>query len=98
MTLKRFVAIFAILTTLSIGTVSPKPARAIDTAVIVISSIAAYAAFVFIGAYIVYGRTPNPTLMPAPTDLDDPQDARDGGVRPGYRCRQADGNLTLVCW
>src|SRR5262245_20963644 len=99
MTLKRFVAILAILLTLSIGTLSPRPAKAVDTAVIVISSIAAYVVFVFVGAYIVYGRNPSPLeLMPGPVGADHPEDGRPDGVRFGYGCRQADGNLTLACW
>jgi len=96
MTLRRLVTVTAIVTLLSAGTVTPRRAQAVDTAVLVISSIAAYAAFVAIGAYFVFRGTPNPPFLPSETPPDETEGSR--SLRPGYRCAQQDGNVTVVCW
>jgi hypothetical protein len=98
MKLKRFVAILVVLTLLSTGIVRPKPAHAVNTAWLVLGSIAAYVAAVCLGAYLVYGRNSEPQLLVDVTNPDFGRDRAADGLRPGYRCRQADGDLTLVCW
>ena len=98
MTLRRVVAVTAIVTFLGAGAVTPRRVHAVDTAVLVISSIAAYAAFVALGAYLVFRDTPNPPLLPSETPADDDTAADGIRVRPGHRCAQRDGNVTVVCW
>jgi hypothetical protein len=93
---KRFVAILAVVSVLSIA-VTPRPARAVDTAWLVLGSIAAYVAAVAIGAYFVFRDSPNPPLMPSTADPS--QGSIPGGtVGMVYQCPQRAGNLTVLCW
>lgn len=98
MTLRRAVTVTVIVTLLSAGAATPRRAHAVDTAVLVISSIAAYAAFVAIGAYFVFRDTPNPPLLPSAVPPDEVEQGGAAPLRPGYRCAQRDGTLTIACW
>jgi hypothetical protein len=97
MTWKRLVAAIAIVSVLYVP-LTPKPARAVDTAWLVLGSIAAYVTAVCIGAWLVFRDTPNPPLMPSPTDVEGPWEQHQEGVRLGLRCAQDSGNLTIACW
>ena len=98
MPLRRALAVIAIVSFLGAGAVTPRRVHAIDTAVLVISSIAAYAAFVALGAYLMFRNTPNPPFLASETAPDDDTAADGTHVLPGYRCPQQDGNVTVVCW
>jgi hypothetical protein len=95
---KRLVAILVGLALVGVGFVRPTPARADDTAVIVVGAIAAYAIFVAIGAWVIYGRQSSSEWSDKPPDLRDAAADR-GGVRFGSRCPPtADGPLPVACW
>ncbi|MCK6555870.1 hypothetical protein L6Q96_15035 [Candidatus Binatia bacterium] len=98
MRIRRAMAVMTIVTLLCAGVVTPRRAEAADVAVLVISSIAAYVAFVALGAYLVFRNTPNPPFLPSETPPDGTGGPEASGLRPGYRCAQRDGNLTMVCW
>jgi len=97
MTWKRIVAVVALVSLLYVP-LTPKPARAIDTAWLVLGSIAAYVTFVVIGAWLVFRDTPNPPLMPSQTEPGRPWESQGDGVRMAHRCPQDAGNFTVVCW
>lgn len=97
MRLKRTLAIAAVVGVLSTGLMAPAPARADNTALIVIASISAYVGVLLVATYLVY-RTPPPdsfAAMPVP-----PEDDRrtQPPVKLAPRCAQQSGGLTLVCW
>lgn len=90
---------FLLLALLAFETARPRPARAVETAVIVVSAIAGYVAFVLAGTWLVYTRE-QPTqraLLP-----EKPLLARDGASPPGFRlgpeCRTGDGTMPVLCW
>ena len=96
---KRVVAILALVSMLALNAVRPRAARANDTAIIVVASIAAYVAFVAIGATLAYGRGARiaPAFAPGPPPAEQrPQNDR---LRVGPACApDANGNVTLICW
>ena len=98
MTFRRLVAATVITTVLCAGTVTPRRAQAVDTAVLVISSIAAYVAFIAIGAYFVFRGSENPPFLASEVPPDAADEPGSGVVRPGFRCAQRDGQVTVVCW
>ncbi len=92
---RRTVVLAVVLTMLCTGIVRPGPARAVDTAVLVIGSIAAYAAFVTVGTMLMRRNTS------ASWELMDPPlraDQQEPGVRFAPHCLQNAPNLKLVCW
>lgn len=95
-TLGRLLAVTALAMVLATGAVCPRPARAVDTAVLVISSIAGYVAFVVLGAWLVFREAPSSALLPADGTPGEP--ASGGGLRPGHRCPAPDGGIPVVCW
>jgi hypothetical protein len=92
---KRLVAIIILLTILATGILRPAPARAVDTWVLVVGSIAAYVAVVAVGT-ILYRRSRSASeLLDTQRDADAAQRERVNFVQ---RCPQNSGNLTVVCW
>lgn len=94
---RRTVVLTVVIALLCADIVRPRPAHAIETAIIVIGSIAAYVGVVVAGAMLMRNSTPESTgLMP----MDQPlRDDRPGpGVRFAHRCNQDSPNLKLVCW
>lgn len=91
---RRTIALTVVLTILCMGIVRPRPAQAVDTAVLVIGSIAAYAAFVVVGTILTrrYIATSEELMDPPPRDQQEP------GVRFAPHCRQNSPTLKLVCW
>jgi len=98
MRLKRLVVLIAVMSLLTIGTVSPTPARAdaAEIAIIVCASLAAYVALVFIGTALTH-RSPQPWAE-APADLEVDGKRPPAAMRFGPRCRQSSTELTLLCW
>ena len=98
-TAKKARLFLLLLAFLAFGTVRPRPARAVDTAVIVISSIAAYVVFIVGGTWLVYTRkhTSQQPLMPE-ADLLDADRRESGTMRLAPHCRTADGTMALLCW
>jgi hypothetical protein len=92
---RRTVALTVVLTMLCTGIVRPRPAHAVDTAVLVIGSIAAYAAFVVAGAWLMRRNTPASWELVDPPPRDE---QREPGVHFAPHCRQNSPNLKLVCW
>lgn len=94
---RRTVVLVLIIALAFVGTLRPRPAHAVETAVIIIGSIAAYAAVVVAGTMLMRRNTPASWgLMPL-----DPE-ARDDRPEPTLRlapgCRQTAAGVTLVCW
>ncbi|HVO22671.1 MAG TPA: hypothetical protein VMW56_03480 [Candidatus Margulisiibacteriota bacterium] len=92
---RRIVALTVVFTLLCMGIVRPRPARAVDTAVLVLGSIAAYVAFVSVGTLLTrrYTATSMELMEPPPRD-----DQQEPGVRFAPHCRQNSPNLKLICW
>lgn len=94
---------FAVLTS---GTLRPQPARAVSTAVIVVSSVAGYVVAVAAITWIIRGRRyrdPDRELVAAASDahrfndrLRDQFDTH--GVQTVPNCRITDGQVPLLCW
>jgi len=93
---KKALVILVLSVTLVFNVALPSRARAVDTAVLVISSIAAFVAFVVAGTLLVRNKGPF-TLQPTPEDLSKTADRRDG-VRFGPGCPLKDGQPALACW
>lgn len=79
------------------GTIRPCPARAVDTTVLIIGSVAAYIGVVVAGTVLMRRSTPASWGL-MPTEHGAADERPDPGARLGHRCRQTAGNLTLVCW
>ena len=91
---RRTVALTVVFTMLCMGIVRPRPARAIDTAILVIGSIAAYVAFVAAGTMLMRRNSPASWEL-----VDNPRDdQQEPGVHFASGCRQNSPNLKLVCW
>jgi hypothetical protein len=92
---RRTIALTVVLTILCMGLVRPRPAQAVDTAVLVIGSIAAYAAFVVVGTILTrrYIATSEELMDPPPRDQQ-----QEPGVHFAPHCRQNSLTLKLVCW
>ncbi len=93
---RRTVVLTVIIALLCVGT-RPRPARAVETAVLVIGSIAAYVGFVVGGAILMRPEAPASSgFVPMEQPL---RDARaEPGVHFAHRCNQDSPNLKLVCW
>lgn len=97
---RRIGAILALLGMLTFGALTPAPARAdgTQTAIIIGAVLGIYVGFVVIGATLAYGKGPR-TLALAPGEPPLNQRPRGNEIRVGSACsRDANGNLTLVCW
>jgi hypothetical protein len=92
---RRTVALTVVLTMLCMGIMRPRPARAVSTAILVIGSIAAYAAFVTVGTILMRRNSAASWEL-----MDQPprDDQHESSVRFAPRCRQNSPNLNLVCW
>jgi hypothetical protein len=91
---RRTVALTVVLTLSCVGILRPRPARAVETAVLVVGSIAAYAAFVAVGTILMRRNTSASwKLMEPPRD-----DRQEPGVHFASHCRQNAPHLKLVCW
>ena len=94
------VALLVVLATiLGTGTLRPQPARAANTAVIVVSSIAAYVVFVVGATWLIYTRRQQPLqgFLPQETARLGEEDER-AGVRLAHECQPREGTMPLVCW
>ena len=95
--IRRTVALTLVAAVFSVGLVRPRPARAVDTAVLVIGSIAAYVAVVVAGTMLMRHNSPSSWGL-LPTDERLQRDPPQPGVHLAHRCKQSSGNLNLVCW
>ena len=94
---RRTVVLTAVVALLCTGVLRPQPAHAVETAILIVGSIAAYAAVVVAGTLLMRRDTPAEWgLMPMDQRLRD--DRPDPGVNFAHRCKQDSSNLTLVCW
>ena len=86
-------------TVLATGSLRPQPARAVDTAVIVVSSIAAYVVFVVGATWLIYTRRQQPLQGFVPQE---PARFGDKNERPGLRlapeCQPRDGTMPIAGW
>jgi hypothetical protein len=97
MRMKRLVVLIAVMSLLMIGTVSPTPARADDTAIIAVAAVVGYVAIVLVGTALAFWWRPaasEEARENPPVDGKQPQVA----MRSGPHCRQSSGDLTLVSW
>jgi hypothetical protein len=95
--IRRTVVLTLIVALVGTGSFRPRPARALDTAILVIGSIAAYAAFVVAGT-IIYRRSTTSAWGLVPQER--PPDRKRNAPRIQFapRCKPAAGGLTLACW
>lgn len=99
MGIKRLVAAFAVITLLTVGTVSPAPARASTTDAFIYAGVAVvgWIALVVIGTQLIYGKTFGWTE--APVDLGRNGKHPPKAVRFGADCRPTAAEMTpLMCW
>jgi hypothetical protein len=99
MTKKTLVAI-AVIIALLFTAVTPSRARADNTAVIVIASLAAFVAFIVVGTLLTTNRqTPLFLQEMPPQDMDPAASTRRDAVHFGTNCRpSATAGQPLVCW
>jgi hypothetical protein len=96
---KRTVVVAAVIGVLLFGAVRPSPARAVNTAVLVIGSIVAFAGFVVVGTLLTTHRHGATTLQEVSgEDPDQPAHAPGSTVRWGAHCRPTSEGQPLVCW
>jgi hypothetical protein len=96
---KRTVVVVAVIGALLFGAVRPSPARAANTAVLVIGSIAAFAGFVVVGTLLTTHRQGAATLREISGEDPDRQPRAPGGtVRWGAHCRPTSEGQPLLCW
>lgn len=95
--IKRSIAILAVVVFL--GTLQPKPARALSAVeegfLIAGAALAAYVVFIIVGTAIT-----NRNRACFPDDANTPlePDSAQSDVHFGQHCTQGDGGLTVVCW
>jgi len=96
---KRTLTVVTLLGVLGLGIGRPAPALAdgTETALIVVGSIAGYAAIVVVGTLLVYGHglTPAGPISADWNRLDTRQHSR---LRLADRCPQGGPTFTLACW
>lgn len=105
---RSVLSLAVLLAVLSSGTLRPQPARAVSTAVIIVSSIAGYVVLVIGLTWIIYGHRYNDpdqdqdlvaTASGANRFDDRLRDQFDThGVRTVPNCRITDGQVPLLCW
>lgn len=84
---------------LAFETARPRPARAADTAVIVVSAIAGYVAFILAGTWLVYSRkVPRQSALLPQEPLPARGEVSPLGYRLGPQCRTHDGATPVLCW
>ena len=93
---KKALVVLVLSVTLVFNVALPSRARATDTAVLVIGSIAAFVAFVIVGTLLTRHKGPF-TLQETPEDLSKIKDRQDG-VQFGSGCPMNDGRPALACW
>jgi len=100
MSLKRAVAILAIVGVLGSGVMAPAAAGAdgAETFIIVAAALGAYIGLIVVATAWIYRTPSSDSFAPVPANQvgDDRQPA--DGVRLGPRCAQQSGGLTLMCW
>jgi hypothetical protein len=98
-TVKRAALGLLLLTLFACETARPRPARAVDTGVIVISAIAGYVAFIVGGTWLVFTRKHRhqQPFMPH-AELSEHDRRMPGGIRFGPDCRSPDGTVPTLCW
>ena len=101
MGIKRLLAAFVVITLLTVGTVSPTPARALSTSEAFIVAgivLVGWVAFVAVGALLA-SRNKTLSWTDAPDDLRTNGKHPPKAVRFGARCRPTAAEMTpLVCW
>ncbi len=95
--IKRLIAVLAVVVFL--GTLQPKPARALSSIeegfLIAGVALAAYVVAIIIGTTIT---TRNRACFPDDANTPLEPDSAQSGVHFGQHCTQGDGGLTVVCW
>jgi len=96
---KRTVVVVAVIAALLYGAVRPAPARAANTAVLIVGSIVAFVGFVVVGTLLTTHRQGAASLQEVPgATSDQPLQAPRGTVRWGTHCRPTSEGQPLVCW
>jgi hypothetical protein len=93
---KKALVLLVVSVMLLINVARPSRAWAANTAILVIGSIAAFAAFVVVGTLLTRDKGPF-SLQPTPQDLAQ-RDAPRAAVRFGTKCPFNDGRPSLACW
>jgi hypothetical protein len=94
---RKAVVSLLLLALLAYETARPRPARAVDTAVIVVSAIAGYVAFILAGTWLVYTRKQPKQRAFLPEKPLPEKDERER-LHLGPECRTADGTMPVLCW
>ena len=93
---KMALALLVVSVTLIINVAKPARARADNTAILVVGSIAAFAAFVVVGTLLTRNKGPF-SFQQSPEDMAQ-KDERRASVRVGSACPWNDQRPSLVCW
>ncbi len=99
MGIKRLVAVFVVITLLAVGTVSPAPARASTSDILIYTGVAivGWVAILIVGTQLAYGRTLG--LTEAPVDLRHNGKHPPKAIRFGTECQPTSTEMTpLMCW
>ena len=96
---KRTVVVVAVIGALLFNAVRPSPARAANTAVLILGSIVAFVGFVVVGTLLTTHRQGASSLQDmSDEDLEQRAHAPGGTVRWGAHCRPTAEGQPLVCW
>ncbi len=96
---KRTVVVVAVIGALLFNAVRPSPARAANTAVLILGSIVAFVGFVVVGTLSTTHRQGASSLQAVSGEDPEQQDHAPGGtVRWGAHCRPTSAGQPLVCW
>ena len=96
---KRTVVVLAVIGALLFGAVRPSPARAANTAVLVVGSIVAFVGFIVVGTLLTTHRQGAASLQEVPgASSDHAMQAPGGTVRWGTHCRPTAEGQPVLCW
>ena len=96
---KRTLVVVAVICALLFNAVRPSPARAANTAVLILGSIVAFVGFVVVGTLLTTHRQGAATLQEMSGEGPEQQvRGRGGMVRWGAHCRPTSDGQPLLCW
>lgn len=96
---KRTVVVVAVIVAVLFGALRPSPARAANTAILVVGSIVAFVGFVVVGTLLTTHRQAAACLQEVSgEDADRHVHAPGGTIRWGAHCHPTIEGQPLLCW